>query len=103
MINVTEDVKYFCSYASLSHERTHTHGVRNRATGCFQFSVADCTDVAQPSVCKYLRLVAKTIADLAPEVITSPAPEHEQQTMNQFFSIERMLGVTRCINGVVPL
>nr|XP_027220134.1 putative nuclease HARBI1 [Penaeus vannamei] len=52
--------------------------VRYMATGSFQLSVADCTDVAQPSVCKYLRIVAKAIADLAPEFISFPEPEQEQ-------------------------
>ncbi|XP_069981503.1 putative nuclease HARBI1 [Penaeus vannamei] len=67
--------------------------------GSFQLSVADCTDMAQPSVCKYLRIVAKAIADLAPGFIGFPAPEQEQTTMNEFFSIARMPGVIGCIDG----
>ncbi|ROT66023.1 putative nuclease HARBI1 [Penaeus vannamei] len=74
------------------------------ATGSFQLSVADCTDVAQPSVCKYLRIVAKAIADLAPEFISFPAPEQEQGTMNEFFNIARMPGVIGGTDGCrVPI
>ncbi|XP_069992780.1 putative nuclease HARBI1 [Penaeus vannamei] len=74
------------------------------ARGSFQLSVADCTDVAQPSVCKYLRIVAKANADLAPEFISFPEPEQEQGTMNEFFSIARIPGVIGCIDGChVPI
>lgn len=44
-------------------------------------------------VCTYLRLVAKAMADLALEFIRVLASEHEHQTMNQFFSIARILDV----------
>nr|XP_027233032.1 putative nuclease HARBI1 [Penaeus vannamei] len=74
------------------------------ARGSFQLSLANCTDVAQPRVCKYLRIVAKAIADLAPEFISFPEPEQEQGTMNEFFSIARIPGVIGCTDGChVPI
>lgn len=69
---------------------------RYMAIGYYQRSVADCTDAAQPSTCKYLRIVAKVLADPASGFITHTAPEDEHNAMNHFFIIAIL---NRCIDG----
>lgn len=69
------------------------------ATGNFQLSIADCSDVSQPSVSKYVNLVSRAIASLAPEVIKFPQPVDEERAMAKFGIIAGMPGVIGCIDG----
>ncbi len=73
--------------------------LRYMATGNFQLSIADCSDVSQPSVSKYVSLVSRAIASLAPEVIKFPQPADEEQAMEKFGLIGGMPGAIGCIDG----
>ncbi len=64
--------------------------LRYMVTGSFQLSIAGCSDMSQPSVCKYLRLVSRCIASLTPEFIKFPQPTEEEQAMEKFGIIAGM-------------
>lgn len=73
--------------------------LRYMATGNFQLTLGDCTDMSQPSVCICLRHVSAAIARLAPEYIKFPDPANENDIMQQFTRIAGMPGVIGCVDG----
>ncbi|RUM30000.1 MAG: hypothetical protein DSY42_05310 [Aquifex sp.] len=73
------------------------------ATGNFQLTIADCSSMSQPSVYKYVSLVSRAIASLAPEVIKFPQPAEEQTAMEKLGMIGGMPGVIGCIDTFLLL
>ncbi|XP_069981458.1 putative nuclease HARBI1 [Penaeus vannamei] len=69
------------------------------ATGNFQLSMADCSDVSQSSVSRCVLAIAASIAELAPRHIKFPEPNNEETIMNQYSVIAGMLGVIGCVDG----
>jgi len=74
------------------------------ATGNFQLSMADCSDVPQFSVSRCVSVIVVRIAELAPRHIKFPEPINEETIMSQFSVIDGMPGVIGCIDGThIPI
>ncbi|XP_042228180.1 putative nuclease HARBI1 [Homarus americanus] len=78
--------------------------MRYMATGKFQITLGDCSDMSQPSVSKCVRNVSAAIATLAREYIKFPSPEREEEFMQEFASIAGMPSVIGCVDGThIPI
>ncbi|XP_042226263.1 putative nuclease HARBI1 [Homarus americanus] len=78
--------------------------MRYMATGNFQITLGDCSDMSQPSVSKCVRNVSDAVATLAPDYIKFPFPEREEEFLQEFASIAGMPGVIGCIDGThIPI
>lgn len=78
--------------------------LRYLATGDYQLTLADCSDMSQPSVCRIVMNVSAAIASLAQDYIKFPNPAAEGQVMQDFSAIAGMPGVIGCIDGThVPI
>ncbi|KAG7157148.1 nuclease HARBI1-like 8, partial [Homarus americanus] len=64
--------------------------MRYMATGNFQLTLGDCSDMSQPNVSKFVRNVSAAIATLAPDYIKFPFLEREEEFMQEFASIAGM-------------
>ncbi|KAK3881936.1 hypothetical protein Pcinc_013660 [Petrolisthes cinctipes] len=67
--------------------------LRYVATGNYQLTLGDCTDMSQPSVSKIVKNVCIAIASLAREYIKFPNPASEGEIMQQFSDFAGMPGV----------
>lgn len=78
--------------------------LRYMATGNYQSSIGDCSDMSQPSVCKCVRNVSSAIAQLASQYIKFPYPGKEEEIMQYFLSVAQMPGVIDCVDGThIPI
>ncbi|XP_063598943.1 putative nuclease HARBI1 [Penaeus indicus] len=78
--------------------------LRYMATGNFQLTLADGSDVSQPSVSRCTANISQRISELAPKYIKFPDPQTEDVLMCQFADIAGMPGVVGCTDGIhVPI
>ncbi|XP_064109980.1 putative nuclease HARBI1 [Macrobrachium nipponense] len=78
--------------------------LRYMATGNFQLTLGDCSDMAQSSVSRCLKDVCAAVATLAQEFIKFPTPQDENKMMMEFSQIAGMPGVIGCVDGThIPI